>query len=46
MKSYFAKIDSTIDRDVCFYDSLSDFAVASMRMDTITNVDPSILSNI
>jgi len=44
MTSFFAKIDSTIDGDVCFYDSLFDFAVAFMRMDT--NVNPSILSNI
>ncbi|KAG4983142.1 hypothetical protein JHK87_027891 [Glycine soja] len=44
MADCFAKNGLTIDRDVCFYDSLLDFTVTSMRMDE--NLDPSILSNI
>lgn len=40
----FAKNDLTINNDECFYDSLPNVVVTSMRMDA--NVGPSILSNI
>ena len=40
----FTKNDLTIDRNVCFYDSLSDFVITFMRMNI--NVDSFILSNI